>query len=94
MSIPFFNSVLSAIGRKLNYSSVSNLYGNSFCKDAGKYIQDAFPLSPVKKISSGMVNMLSQATIIKMDKKNEDAATQALGKKLGGDISWAEGLLE
>ena len=94
MSIPFFQSVLAAIGRKLNYDSVSNLYGNSFCKDAGKYIQDAYPLSPVKKVSSGMVNMLSQATIIKMDTTNTEAATQELGKKLGGDISWAEGLLE
>lgn len=94
MSIPFFNSVLSAIGRKLNYDSVSNLYGNSFCKDAGKYIQDAFPLAPVKKINSGMVNMLSRATIIKMDTENTDVAAKELGKKLGGDISWAEGLLE
>lgn len=94
MSIPFFNSVLSAIGRKLNYDSVSNLYGNSFCKEAGKYIQEAFPLTPAKKINSGMMNMLSQATIIKMDTDNANVATQELGKKLGGDISWAEGLLE
>ena len=93
MSIPFFNSVLSAIGRKLNYDSVSNLYGNSFCKEAGKYIQEAYPLAPVKKIGSGMMNMLSQATIIKMDTDNTAVATQELGKKLGGDISWAEGLL-
>ena len=93
MSIPFFNSVLSAIGRKLNYDSVSNLYGNSFCKDAGKYIQDAFPLSPVKKVSSGMVNMLSQATIIKMESDDSNAAVKAIGNKLGGDVSWAEGLL-
>lgn len=94
MSIPFFHSVLSAIGRKLNYDSVSNLYGNSFCKDAGKYIQDAFPLSPAKKISSGMVNMLSQATIIQMDTSNSEVATKELEKQLGGDLSWAEGLLE
>lgn len=93
MSIPFFNSVLSAMGRKLNYDSVSNLYGNSFCKDAGKYIQEAYPLAPAKKIGSGMMNMLSQATIIKMDTKNTEVATKELGKKLGGDISWAEGLL-
>lgn len=94
MSIPFFNSVLSAIGRKLNYDSVSNLYGNSFCKDAGKYIQDAYPLAPVKKVSSGMLNMLSQATIIKADAGSTEAVTKELGKKLGGDIDWAEGLLD
>ena len=93
MSIPFFNSVLSAIGRKLNYDSVSNLYGNSFCKDAGKYIQEAFPLAPVKKIGSGMMNMLSQATIIKTEGGDTNTAVKALGDKLGGDISWAEGLL-
>ena len=94
MSIPFFNSVLSAIGRKLNYDSVSNLYGNSFCKDAGKYIQEAYPLAPIKKVSSGIMNMLSSATIIKMDTENTDIATQEIGKKLGGDVSWAEGLLD
>lgn len=93
MSIPFFNSVLSAIGRKLNYDSVSNLYGNSFCKDASKYIQEAFPLHPAKKIGSGMMNMLSQATIIKTDSTDSKTAVKALGDKLGGDISWAEGLL-
>lgn len=94
MSIPFFNSVLSAIGRKLNYESISNLYGNSFCKDAGKYIQDAYPLTPFKKISGGMVNMLSQATVVKMDTENTTIATKEIGKKLGGDVSWAEGLLD
>lgn len=94
MSIPFFNSVLSAIGRRLNYESVSNLYGNSFCKDAGKYIQDAYPLSPVKKMNSGMMNILSQATIIKMDNASTETATAAIGQKLGGDVSWAEGLLD
>lgn len=94
MSIPFFNSVLSAIGRRLNYESISNLYGNSFCKDAGKHIQDAYPLSPVKKINSGMMNMLSQATIIKMDNVSTDSTVDVIGKQLGGDVSWAEGLLE
>jgi len=94
MSIPFFNSVLSAIGRRLNYESVSNLYGNSFCKDAGKYIQDAYPLSPAKKISSGMVNVLSQATIIKMDTSDSATAMKAIGNQLGDDVSWAEGLLD
>lgn len=94
MSIPFFNSVLSAIGRRLNYESVSNLYGNSFCKDAGKYIQDAYPLTPTKKINSGMMNLLSQATIVQVESDSTDAATKALGEKLGGDVSWAEGLLD
>lgn len=94
MSIPFFHNVLSAIGRRLNYESISNLYGNSFCKDAGKHIQDAYPLLPLKKIGSGMINMLSQATIIKADTSDSDVAVKAIGQQLGGDISWAEGLLK
>lgn len=93
MSIPFFNSVLSAIGRRLNYESISNLYGNSFCKDAGKYIQEAYPLVPVKKISSGMMNVLNSATIISVSGGDSDKAVEAIGKQLGGDVSWAEGLL-
>ena len=95
MSIPFFNGVLSAIGRRLNYESISNLYGNSFCKDAGKYIQEAYPLVPAKKISSGMMNMLNNATIISVSGNGDsNAAVEAIGKQLGGDVSWAEGLLE
>ena len=41
-----------------------------------------------------MVNMLSQATIIQMDTSNTEVATKELEKQLGGDLSWAEGLLE
>lgn len=94
MSIPFFNNVLSAIGRKLNYDSVSNLYGNSFCKDAGTYIQDAYPLAKHKKVNKGMLDMFNRATVIKMETHNADIAKKELSKKLGSDISWAEGLLE
>lgn len=92
MSIPFFNNVLSAIGRRLNYESVSNLYGNSFCKDAGKYIQEAYPLTKLKKISSGMISAFAQATIIKANNNNKAETTKALSKDLG-DLSWADGLL-
>lgn len=92
MSMPFFNNVLSAIGRRLNYESVSNLYGNSFCKDASKYIQEAYPLIKQKKINSGFANMLSQAPIIKASANNTKSTQKALAKDLG-DLSWAEGLL-
>lgn len=92
MSMPFFNSVLSAIGRRLNYESVSNLYGNSFCKDAGKYIQEAYPLTKIKKINSGMMNLFSQAQVVKASSDNKDNVKKALEKDLG-DLSWAEGLL-
>ena len=92
MSIPFFNDVLSALGKKLNYESISNLYGNSFCKDASKYIQDAFPLSKTKQLNLGLADVFGKATIIKMDSKNSKNIQKALSKDLG-DLSWAEGLL-
>lgn len=91
MSMPFFNNVLSAIGRRLNYESVSNLYGNSFCKDASKYIQEAYPLTKLKKIGSGMASLFAQATIIKASSTDKKETEKALAKDLG-DLSWAEGL--
>jgi hypothetical protein len=45
-------------------------------------------------MNSGMMNILSQATIIKMDNASTETATAAIGQKLGGDVSWAEGLLD
>lgn len=91
MSFIFFNSVLTAIGRKLNYESVSNLYGNSFCKDAGKYISEANPLTPPRHISSGFANMLSQATIIKTGGETKSVA---VAKQENKDLDWAEGLFK
>ena len=93
MSIPFFNNVLAALGKKLNYESISNLYGNSFAKDAGKYINEANPLvkkgkmDSFAKLISGM-NFKKIAAAGKAEQK-----TAALEKDLG-DISWAEGLVE
>lgn len=91
MSLPFFNDVLAALGRRLNYESVSNLYGNSFCKDASKYIQQAYPLTREKKISSGFADVLSSATVIKAGNSAE-AANAGLNATFG-DTSWAEGLI-
>lgn len=93
MSIPFFNDVLGALGRRLNYESISNLYGNSFCKDANKYIQEAYPLTKAKKIGSGLMDMFGKATIIKANAEGSKNTMNALEKDLGGDLSWAEGLL-
>lgn len=92
MSIPFFNDVLAALGRRLNYESISNLYGNSFCKDASKYIQEAYPLTKVNKLGSGLVDLFSKSTIVKLNSENTNETKKALSKDLG-DISWAEGLL-
>ena len=92
MSIPFFNDVLAALGRRLNYESVSNLYGNSFCKDAGKYISEANPLVKPHK-NKGFIDLLSKATIT-MSKKSKKETQEAVNTALGGDVSWAEGLVD
>lgn len=49
MSIVFFNSVLTALGKRVNYDAVVNYAGNSFAKDAWKTIQEANPLAKQKK---------------------------------------------
>lgn len=84
MSIVFFNSVLSALGKKLNFESISNIYGNSFAKDASKYVSQANPLYKAPKVGSAFVGILNNATIVNFDKSN---VTDTFG-----DVSWAEGL--
>lgn len=91
MSIPFFNDVLAALGRRLNYEAISNLYGNSFCKDSGKYVADANPLVKPHK-NKGFIELLSKAVITKHTTKAE--TQKAVNESLGGDVSWAEGLIE
>ena len=88
MSIEFFNNVLAALGKKLNYESISNLYGNSFCKDAGKYISEANPLVKKGKMS-GFSKILKNVKVVKASTAEEKMA--AVEKDLG-DVSWAEGL--
>ena len=90
MSILFFRDVLGALNRKLRYESVSNLYGNSFCKDAQKYVEELFPLIKMKKISSGFAEMLNKATVVKVDQLK----TSKSALKDFGDVSWASGLFE
>ena len=91
MSIPFFNDVLTALGRRLNYESISNLYGNSFCKEPGKYISEANPLVKPRR-NKGFIELLSKAVITKQTTKAE--TQKAVNESLGGDVSWAEGLIE
>lgn len=90
MSIPFFRDILSALNRKLRYESVSNLFGNSFCKDAQKYIEEAYPLAKAKKISSGFADMLSSASIVKIESNMNNKNTKIEGFS---DLSWADGLM-
>ena len=90
MSYIWFNSVLEALGKRLNYESISNLYGNSFAKDAAKLVQAANPLlKNGGKPNTGVMGLRGDIKIVKTDSK--EASKQALKKQLG-DFSWAEGL--
>lgn len=93
MAYIWFNLVLEALGKRLNYESVSNLYGNSFAKDAGKHINAANPL--VKnggQSNAGIMGLMGQIKIIKQNTSvDSNAARKAVEAELG-DTSWAEGL--
>lgn len=78
MSIPFFNSVVAMLGRRVNYDAVVNYAGNAFAKDSWKLIQEANPLVKQHKLGSGFMELLNKTTI------SSKQAKQDLG-----DISWA-----
>lgn len=91
MAYVWFNLVLEAIGKKLNYDSISNLYGNSFAKDASKIIQAANPLVKGSVAKGGtVVDLVGTVKVIDASQA-PDAAKKAVEDSLG-DISWAEGL--
>lgn len=90
MAYTWFNSVLEALGKRLNYESISNIYGNSFAKDASKIVQSANPLLKNGIVHSGSVmDLPGKITIV--EQKNNMTQKQAAEAKLG-DLSWAEGL--
>ena len=90
MSYIWFNKVLEALGKRINYESISNIYGNSFAKDSAKIVQAANPLLKGNgKPNTGVMGLMGQIKII--DTSSKDAQKQALKNQLG-DISWAEGL--
>ena len=88
MAYIWFNSVLEALGKRLNYESLSNLYGNAFAKDSSKIVQAANPL--VKPHVGGsaqtLLAMPSKMTIIDGSVENQKEAME----KTMGDISWFE----
>lgn len=73
MSIPFFNSVLAMLGKRVNYDAVVNYAGNSFAKDSWKLIQDANPMMKPRQHNADFINLLSKAPTIKI--KSADALT-------------------
>ena len=86
----WFNSVLSALGKRLNFESISNIYGNSFAKDSSKIVQAANPLlKNGGKPNTGGMGLMGKIKII--ETKSKDTSKQAIKQQLG-DISWADGL--
>lgn len=91
MAYIWFNAVLEALGKRLNYESISNIYGNSFAKDSAKIVQAANPLlkNGGKPANTGVMGLVGQIKVI--EAKDKETSKTALRKQLG-DISWAEGL--
>ena len=91
MAYVWFQSVLEALGKRINFESISNIYGNSFAKDSAKIVQAANPLlkNGATVGNTGVMGLMGQIKVI--DSKGKEASEQALKKQLG-DISWADGL--
>ena len=92
MAYVWFNLVLEALGKKLNYASISNLYGNAFAKDASKLVQQAYPLSKHDSHASNVGSIIGMTKFTTVDVKDKKKGIEALGKALGGDkdASWFE----
>lgn len=45
MSYPFFNNVLKQLNRRLKYEAAVGFAGNSFFKDASKFVDESNPLN-------------------------------------------------
>ena len=87
MAYIWFQSVLESMGKFINYESISNLYGNSFAKDAAKLIQAANPLIKQGTGSSAnpVLSLTGKMTII--NSGSADAQKEQLTKAFG-DTSW------
>lgn len=92
MSYIFFQDVLGALGKKVNFESISNMYGKTvFGKKDGqaisKMINDANPLSKPSTTNSAMtfLSMPGTITIVESGEGSKKAGEKALG-----EIDWFE----
>lgn len=85
MSFIWFNLVLEALGKKLNYESISNLYGNSFAKDSADIISRCNPL--IHSIPKNSVaNFMKGITVVKSNKAGDNSDLE----DIFGDMSWVD----
>ena len=90
MSYVFFQDVLAALGKKLNFESISNMYGKTvFDKKGGeainRMISAANPLTKVSQTNSAATFLSMPGNLMIVEADQKDAAKQALG-----DTSWFE----
>lgn len=86
MSIIWFNSVLEAIGKKINYEAVSGLYGNSFAKDVSDIVSSVNPLKKHEQknnMAALFASGVATATTVKTITNKAEMEAEL------GDISWA-----
>ncbi len=90
----WFNSVLQALGKRINFESISNMYGRTvFDKKGGEAINKAIahanPLvkENVHNSAAAFLGMPGTLTTVKLDQKEK-------ANKTMGDISWFEEYLK
>ena len=92
MAYIWFQSVLEALGKRINYESISNIYGNSFAKDSAKIVQAANPLLKPHVGGSAQTLMAMPGSLKIIEGPLEKQKEQA--QKSMGDMSWFEEYLK
>lgn len=92
MSYIWFNMVLESLGKRINFESISNIYGNSFCKEPQKIVLAANPLlkNGGRDTHSGaaVMGLAGNIAHIKVKKSEVDINKLFAGDK--SDNSWAK----
>lgn len=94
MSYVFFQNVLDALGKKLNYECVSNMLGRTVLdKKAGdsinKIVDQANPLSKPSTSNSASVLMAMPSTMTVIKSGSKDQQMKKVQDQMG-DTSWFE----
>lgn len=85
MAYIWFDMVLVALGKRINFESVSNIFGNSFVKDSSEIVASANPLvKQGTRIDKGLSSMLDKITIVNA---NDEQSTRSALEDIFGDMS-------